>query len=149
MELEHIILKKEQGIAKIILNRPEIMNALDLKTFKEIEEAIGDIASDASIRAVIITGAGRSFCSGINLTAFDALSKLNQHDMEDVVRNAQRAINSVENLEKPVIAAINGYAMGAGLDLALVCDFRIASEKAQFGERYINPDYARSSDGEF
>ncbi|MDY6842942.1 MAG: enoyl-CoA hydratase [Thermodesulfobacteriota bacterium] len=144
MGFENIILEKSEGVARITMNRPKVLNALDGKTFEEIGRAIEDIAEDKETRAVIITGAGRAFCSGLDLM-FMAQSMSSQGegttrsvaDFRKGLRVLQGTFNSIEDLDKPVIAAVNGYALGGGCDLSLACDIRIAAEDAQFGEAYI------------
>jgi len=135
--MERLILEKADGVAKIVLNRPEVLNALDLKTFDELAEAVAEVAADRQVRAVIIAGAGRAFCTGIDLSFIHTIASLPAPEFQKKLREMQGILSSLEELNKPVVAAVNGYALGAGCDLALACDLRIASEKAVFGEQYI------------
>ncbi|MHC1585467.1 MAG: enoyl-CoA hydratase/isomerase family protein [Candidatus Syntropharchaeia archaeon] len=135
--MKNIILEKKDGFAKITLNRPETLNALDLKTFEELREAIEEIRKDEEVRAVLITGSGRAFCSGVDLTFIDEVTKLTPKEFREKLRELQNVFNSLEELEKPVIAAINGFALGGGCDLALACDIRIAAKDARIGEQYV------------
>lgn len=137
MNLERIILEKSNNVTKIILNRPEVLNALDSKIFEELEKVIENISTDKETKSVIITGAGRAFCAGIDLSFINKITSLSPSEFRKELRRFQGVLNSLEELEKPVIAAVNGFALGAGCDLSLACDLRIASEKALFGEQYI------------
>ena len=133
MDFENIIVTKEDNVAKITINRPDVLNALDKKTLGELSEAIGAVGEDDETRAVVITGAGRGFCSGADFKSGSA----------DVPK-FHEIIKRLTKLEKPVIASLNGAATGAGCDIALACDIRIASEEAKFSEifvkRALSPD---------
>lgn len=131
-ELQNILIEKSNGIAKITLNRPEAMNALDDKIVNELWLATEDIRIDKEIRVVIITGTGDTFCAGIDLKHAAQLTTTATLDTGVFLRRMQETFR-LERLEKPIIAAINGSALGEGCDLALACDFRIASENAQLG----------------
>ena len=134
MEQKNVLLKKENGIAILTLNRPESMNALDLETLNGLEEAIEKLYEDTDIKIVILTGEGGAFCSGIDISLLEKVSSMGPSEFRVWLRGIQEDIfNKLENLEKPVIAAINGYALGAGCQLAQACDMRIASEKAALG----------------
>ncbi len=135
MKLENIAVEKMEGVAKITLRRPEARNALDKKTYDELWLATEDIRVDPEIRAVIITGTDRAFCAGVDLKYAEKLTKLSPLEFKQGLRKIQEALR-LERLEKPIIAAVNGYALGNGCDLALACDFRIASESARFGMTY-------------
>ena len=138
-EYETILVKKEEGIATITLNRPEQGNAFTLTMFRELRHAIEDTAQDDTVRVVILTGAGRMFCSGGDLKDNPVLSL--KHPAKQRARfreEIHKTYLSLIELEKPTIAAVNGTAVTAGCDLALLCDIRIASEKARFGESYVN-----------
>jgi enoyl-CoA hydratase/carnithine racemase len=144
MNYKNLILKKEDRIATITLNRPEKLNAFDGQTLDEIMEAFREVAEDSNVRAVIITGAGRAFCSGADLSSsglrFDGVAANVKH-MQEVAL----LIMGIRNMPKPVIAAVNGFAVGGGCNLALACDIIIASEEAKFIEPYvlrgIHPDW--------
>ncbi|WP_043930777.1 enoyl-CoA hydratase-related protein [Bacillus sp. EB01] len=120
--------------AWITLNRPDKLNAFTAKLNKEVGEAVRKASRDNSVRAVVITGAGRAFCSGQDL------SEVTQEtNYADVLRNNYNPmVLEIEKCEKPVIAAVNGVAAGAGMSLALACDFRIVSEKASFLQAFIH-----------
>ena len=129
LTFKKIIVEKEDGVAKITLNRPEVLNALDTEIVNELKMTIKNIGEDESVRAVVITGAGRGFCSGADLSA--------SGDVVTGLSEIHTIIKGITNMEKPVIALINGAAAGAGLDLAMACDIRIASEKAKLSEIFV------------
>ncbi|MDF2957989.1 MAG: Enoyl-CoA hydratase/carnithine racemase [Candidatus Alkanophagales archaeon MCA70_species_1] len=136
--METILLEKDaEGVATITLNRPEALNAFNMKMFEELAAAVSDVRSDRDVKVVIITGAGRAFSSGIDITMLEEFKTMGLAEIRDFIRRAQGTLNALEDMEKPVIAAINGYALGLGCDLTLACDIRIASEDARFGEFYV------------
>jgi len=131
MAYETILYEVRESIGTLTLNRPDKYNALTLKMYREILDALKQIERDKNVRAVLITGAGNAFCSGADLT--DPESQLDADNVSDVLREGlNRIVLSIRKLEKPVLAAINGVAAGAGGGLALACDFRTASEEASF-----------------
>ena len=130
---QEILIDKEDGIATIVLNRPKVKNALSMDMINELWEIIEGFKEDDSVKVVIITGAGDDFCSGADLACV-------QQDRSFVrvgCPSAQDVVVSIMNLEKPVIAAVKGYATAGGCELAIACDIRIASESAKFGELFI------------
>ena len=137
MPYKTIVFEKEEGVATLTLNREKDLNALNLQMFEEIEKAIEDVAKDSGVRALIITGAGRAFCSGVDITFLNNISGISLSEFRVMLAGFQEVFNKIEELEKPVIAAINGFALGAGCDFALACDIRIASDRAQIGELYV------------
>ena len=131
MAYQNIILEKEDNIALITFNRPEAMNALNNLTRAEFREAIDDVAADDGIKVLILTGSGKSFVAGSDIKEFNKTTPYAAH-------NIVRLGEMVEKLEKPVIAAVNGFCLGGGCEIAMGCDIIIASEKAKFGQTEIN-----------
>ncbi|NLY10048.1 MAG: hypothetical protein GXZ11_09230 [Tissierellia bacterium] len=131
MNLENLLLKVENGIGILSVNRPKVLNALDSQVLKEISMAMDEIAQDDSIRVLVITGEGKSFVAGADIEEMSVLNAVEGAVFGEVGMTAMR---KVELLPKPVIAAVNGFALGGGCELALACDIRIASSKAKFGQ---------------
>jgi enoyl-CoA hydratase len=132
MSYENILLTKEDKVSTITINRPESLNALNAKTIQEISSALEELNSDTSCRVIILTGSGeKSFVAGADIKEF---SDFGQEKAEELARNGQNTLfNKIENMSKPVIAAVNGFALGGGLELAMACHIRYASENARLG----------------
>ena len=137
MDFKTIALEKNEGIARIILNRPDAMNAMTPEMVDELEIAQKQVVNDVSIRVVILTGKGKAFCSGADFSLISSLIALDPKGIFEGLRRIQDMATGFETMGKPVIAAINGYALGGGLDMALACDFRIAAKGAKMGEAYV------------
>lgn len=136
MELKNVLLELEDGIMTVTINRPQVLNALNTETLKELRTAIQEAGQREEVKAVIITGAGeKSFVAGADIAQMRDLDVLEGRKMTML---GQDVFNEIENLDKPVIAAVNGYALGGGCELAMACDIRIASEKAKFGQPEVN-----------
>jgi len=142
-----VILEGQQdGIATLVLNRPERLNALNNELAIAVNDALGRIAADQSFSVVIITGAGRAFCAGGDLAA---MAKGHQtgatQDLEQLLRAGMQMVLKMRTMPQPVVAAVNGAAAGAGMNLALAADIRIAAEEATFGQNFAKvglfPDY--------
>ena len=131
MAFENILLEKEDGIAAITFNRPDALNALNNQTRAEFYSAMKDVAADNNIKVVILTGAGRAFVAGSDIKELKQTTSLDAH-------NIHRLGMVVEKMEKPVIAAVNGFALGGGCEIVMACDIIIASDKARFGQPEIN-----------
>src|ERR671927_485453 len=130
--MKYIQLEPLGDIAIIKINRPEALNALNLDVIAELSRTIDIVGVDENIKVVIITGAGeRSFCAGADIAYMVNIEPMKA---EKYATSAQSVLNKIEKLEKPVIAAINGFALGGGCELALVCDIRIASSNAKIGQ---------------
>ncbi|MDK2887762.1 MAG: enoyl-CoA hydratase [Thermoanaerobacter sp.] len=134
MEYKNILLEKDGHIALLTINRPEVRNALDPQTWAEIRSAIRECKFDRDVRVVIITGAGgKAFASGADIRT------LRERETLEVLKSeAQETLNDIENLDKPVIAAIDGYALGGGCELAMACDIRIATSRSKLGQPEVN-----------
>jgi len=131
MAYENIILEKEDGVAVLTFNRPEAMNALNNQTRAEFRAALEEVAADDGVRVLILTGSGKAFVAGSDIKELQQTTPLSAHDIV-------RLGDMVYNYEKPVIAAVNGFCLGGGCEIAMGCDFIIASEKAKFGQPEIN-----------
>ena len=132
MEFKNLVLVKEEKIFIITINRPESLNALNAETISELSSALDYVENDNDCRVIIITGSGeKSFVAGADIKEF---SDFGQEKAEKLSRNGQNSLfNKIENLKKPVIAAVNGFALGGGLELAMACHIRFASENAKLG----------------
>ena len=130
MDFECIIYEKEEGIATIKLNRTKVLNAMNKQLWLDFQAALEDVKSDPEIKALILTGEGRAFSTGADLKESKDRSI---EDYRDYLVELQEATRKIIRFEKPIIAAINGYALGSGYELALACDIRIAAEDAQIG----------------
>src|SRR5919199_21980 len=130
--MKYIQLEPQADIAILRVNRPDALNAMNVDVISELSKMIDILAADDSIRVVIITGAGeRSFCAGADISY---MVNIDPMQAERYATSAQDVINRIDRMEKPVIAAINGFALGGGCELALVCDIRIASSNAKIGQ---------------
>lgn len=135
---ETILTEKKDGIAKIIINRPESSNAFASNTYFEIRDAVNEFNSDPEVRVIQITGAGKHFSAGGDIKAFKAKSKNTAPvEPEGLVKVSEMG-TSIRLCKKPVIAVVNGAAMGAGCALVLACDFRVMSPRTKLGMAFIN-----------
>lgn len=133
---ENILTKTETGIFYLTINRPDKLNALNKKTVQEIGQAIKQAKDDATVLAVIITGSGpKSFVAGADISEFIGLSV---EQGKALAKAGQDVFRSIEVCPKPVIAAVNGFALGGGCELAMACHLRIASDNAKFGQPEVN-----------
>lgn len=132
MNFENILLEKRDKTTIITINRPESLNALNGNTIQELSNALELLENDTECRVIIITGSGqKSFVAGADIKEF---SDFGQNEAEELARNGHNQLfNKIENLKKPVIAAVNGFALGGGLELALSCHIRYASDNAKLG----------------
>jgi len=130
--MKYIQLEPQGDIAILRINRPEALNAMNVDVISELSKMIDILAADDSIKAVVITGAGeRSFCAGADISY---MINIDPMQAERYATSAQDVINRIDRLEKPVIAAVNGFALGGGCELAMACDIRIASSNAKIGQ---------------
>lgn len=132
MELKNVILEKEGKVAVVTLNRPKALNALNSETLKELDYIVTELENDDEIYAVVLTGAGdKAFVAGADITEMKDLNTMEGRKFSIL---GNKVFRRLENLEKPVIAAISGFALGGGCELAMACDIRLASDKAKFGQ---------------
>jgi len=126
----------DEGIATVTVNRPDKLNALNAQVIDELDACFRDLESNPKVRGVLLTGAGpKSFVAGADIARF---TELNVESGHAFALRGQEVFNRVENLGKPVIAAVNGYALGGGCELAMACHLRVASENARFGQPEVN-----------
>ncbi len=132
MNFQNIIINKEGAVSIITINRPESLNALNAKTIEELSSAFSDIEADKDCRVAILTGSGeKSFVAGADIKEFQ---DFNTGEAQNLAKTGQdQLFNKIENLKKPVIAAVNGFALGGGLELAMSCHIRYASDNAKLG----------------
>jgi len=130
--MKYIQLEPRGEVALLRINRPEALNAMNIDVISELSRTVDIVGADESIKVVIITGAGeKSFCAGADISYMVNIDPITA---EKYASSAQSVLNKIERLEKPVIAAVNGYALGGGCELAMVCDIRIASSNAKMGQ---------------
>lgn len=127
----YIDLKKDDGVALLTIDRPEALNAMNAEMLSELAGTIDQVQQDDEIRVLVITGAGRAFIAGADIAHMSVFTPREAKAWSEL---GQATVGKLENLKKPVIAAVNGYALGGGTELALACDIRVASEKAVFGQ---------------
>jgi enoyl-CoA hydratase len=135
---ETIKYEKQEGIAKLILNRPESLNALTEKMFREMADALDDAEQDPEVKVVVLSGSGRAFCAGADLKAVGE-EQTSLHAQREFCRLGNRcSLEKIENLEKPVIAAVHGYCLAGGFEILLACDLAVAAEDAVIGDQHMN-----------
>ena len=132
MELKNVLLEKEEHLAIVTINRPKALNALNSETLKDLDTVLEDLENDSNIYAVILTGAGeKSFVAGADIAE---MRDLNEEQGKEFGMLGDKVFRRLEKLDKPVIAAISGFALGGGCELSMACDIRIASERARFAQ---------------
>ena len=130
--LENVLYEKKDGIAYVTLNRPKVLNALNQRTWQDLRVAFEDARDDATVRGIILTGAGdKAFIAGADISEIAHITAV---DAEQSSRYGQDVLTLIETLGKPVIAAVNGFALGGGCETAMACTIRVASEHARFGQ---------------
>lgn len=134
---EKVLVRKENGVGWITLNRPEVLNALDIDLLKKLYSTLKDLEKDEEVRCVVISGAGRAFSAGADLQAVKARQSQGESPVADPLRELLNPIVSkMRSMDKPIIAMVNGVAAGAGMSLALASDLRVMSEEARFVEAF-------------
>lgn len=131
MKFENLLFEKRGNIGILSINRPKALNALNTAVLEDLDSAIDKIMEDSSIYTLILTGEGRSFVAGADI---GEMKDMDIHEARRFAEKGTRVFRKIEIMEKPVIGAINGFALGGGCELAMCCDIRIASEKAKFGQ---------------
>jgi enoyl-CoA hydratase len=143
MTYEVLKINVSEGIATVTISRPQALNALNTRFFQEMDSLIAEIGARNDIKVVVITGEGKAFVAGADIGEMVHKTKAEGAEFS---KAGQKTLRSLEILDKPVIAAVNGFALGGGLELALACDFRVSSSKAKFGQPEVNlgviPGYA-------
>ena len=135
MDFKNIVLDKEGGVAIVKMNRPAAMNALNSETLGELKEAFAYLKDDDAVKVIIITGEGKAFVAGADIAE---MKDMTGDQAKEFSKAGQKVFSKVARMKKPVIAAVNGFALGGGCELAMACDIRIASEKAKLGQPEVN-----------
>jgi 2-(1,2-epoxy-1,2-dihydrophenyl)acetyl-CoA isomerase len=135
---DNLQFRVDEGIARIVLDRPERMNAFTFEMIDAWVEALRRCRTDDAVKVVLVTGAGAAFCSGGDIVEMgDRLEQTPEQRKRELFERIERIPLALEDLDKPVIAAVNGVATGAGMDMALMCDIRYAAQSARFAETYV------------
>jgi len=149
MAFEHILYDTDQGVARITLNRPDVLNSINRAMAAEVRQALSSAGADPEVRAVLLTGSGRAFCAGQDLA--EAVPKEGPApDLGDIVaRGYNPIVRTIRQLDKPVVCAVNGVAAGAGANLAFACDFVIAASDASFIQSFSKIGLVPDTGGTF
>ena len=137
MDFNNLLLEKKDGVAKIVLNRPETRNPLDQVMANELWQALDDIKADHAIRVAIVTGNGDAFCAGGDLKEME-IARRDTKVLTEQTLNDSGLFKYMDRFEKPIIAAVNGHTLAGGLELMLSCDIVIAAEEARIGDQHVN-----------
>lgn len=135
MAYQNLLVASEERIGIIKINRPAALNALNTQTIQELNDAVHQLSENPDVRVIVVTGEGKAFVAGADIAEMKVMTK---EQAMDFSRMGQKAFSFLESQEKPVIAAVNGFALGGGCELALACDIRIASEAAKFGQPEVS-----------
>ena len=133
----NILLEQHDGIGRVTINRPAALNALDKATGAELLEALESLRDDANVRAIVLTGAGRAFSSGGDIREMSRSGELPASYFDELIGNVNHLIMTLAEIPKPVLAAVNGAAIGLGFNLALAADLRIAARSAEFSQAFV------------
>ena len=137
---ETLLVEQDESVLTITLNRPERLNAVDRTMHLELEEVFGEVAYDASVSAVVVTGSGRGFCSGGDVRSMDERGQSNvleRRPMGVVSQSGRRILHNMMWVEQPIVCALNGVAAGLGATIALFCDIIYASDQARIGDTHV------------
>lgn len=135
MAYQNLLVESEERIGIIKINRPAALNSLNTQTIQELNDAVHQLSENPDVRVIVVTGEGKAFVAGADIAEMKHMTK---EQAMDFSRMGQKAFSFLESQEKPVIAAVNGFALGGGCELALACDIRIASEAAKFGQPEVS-----------
>jgi len=136
MAWNNVLVEFDNEIAVVSVNRPKALNALDYQTIAELGEAMAELAANQSVKVIILTGAGeKAFVAGADIAYMLSLTPMQAQEFS---RHGQKVFSQIESMPKPVIAAVNGFALGGGCELSMACDIRVASEKAKFGQPEVS-----------
>lgn len=135
MNYENIVFESKAGIGYVKINRPKSLNALSTEVLSELEHVFRSLEENDDVQVIILTGEGRAFVAGADISQMVDLTGIEGQEM---MKKGAKVMNLIESISKPVIGAVNGFALGGGCELAMACDIRIASEKAQFGQPEVN-----------
>lgn len=139
MDFQDVIVEKLENVGRITINRPDQLNAISIRTLEEMEHALKEFRNDQTIRVIVLTGSGeKAFCAGADLKGGIFTPETDSVRGARLARIGQEFTEMIEKYEKPVIAAVNGLALGGGCEIALACDMIVTSENAQFGQPEIN-----------
>jgi enoyl-CoA hydratase len=146
MSFDNLLIERDGAVAVVTINRPKVLNALNGQTLDELEHALNELRADGDVRALVLTGAGeKAFVAGADINELAVLTPVQG---KEHARRGQLLFDAIEHLGKPVIAAVNGFALGGGCELAMACTLRVAADTARFGQPEINlgliPGYAGS-----
>ena len=135
MSFEHVLVERRGAVGLITINRPKVLNALSVQTIDELREALLSLKHDAEVKVLVVTGSGeKAFVAGADI---GELAKLSAAEAKGYSLRGQHVLNLIEHLEKPVVAAVNGFALGGGCELAMACTLRLAADTARFGQPEI------------
>src|SRR3954452_17282241 len=149
MDYQHILWEQQAGVGIVTLNRPAAMNALNRPHLVELNRAVQRAEFDPRVRSLVITGAGRAFSAGADVKEWGSPGGADEEPSAGWIDLAHALITRIYRLPKPVVAAVNGVAVGAGCDIALAADLRVASTAARFGQAYVKLGYCPDAGGSF
>ncbi len=132
MEFETLTLERDGNLAILTFNRPDKLNAMNRQLFSELRSALEEVANDSEVRTVLIAAAGRAFSSGLDITEFSQLAGMDTFGVKRFIRELQEIFELIDEMEKPVVAAIHNMCFGAAMEMSLTCDIRVAAEDAVF-----------------